>query len=190
MIAASQLRPGIAVRFEGSLYKVLAANYHPGQGKMGGVCHARLKNLGTGTLREHNFRADLKLEEVSLDKRGLEFLYQDGEECLFLDPATNDTLGVPTAAIGSQIRFLRPELAVSIEFVGDQPVSVELPEMMEMRVGDTAPPVHQQNDSTWKPALLDNGVEVMVPQFIKTGDVIRIDLAKLAYMDRARPGGR
>src|ERR1700758_826193 len=75
-------------------------------------------------------------------------------------------------------------LRVTVEFVEGQPVSVLFPDSLEMRIADTAPPMHQQQDNTFKPATLDNGIEVMVPQFVKTGDVIRLDLQTMKYMDQ------
>jgi len=186
MVAASQLRPGMAIRYEGQLYRVLVADYHPGQGKMGGVTHARLKNLGTGGIWEHSFRADLKLEDLSVEKLPMEFIYEDGEQCHFMNPETYEQVAVPKAVIGDQARLLQPEMRVAVEFIEGQPVNVILPEVLEVRVADTAPPAHQQTDSVWKPARLENGLEIMVPQFIKTGDVIRLDVAELKYMDRAK----
>ncbi|MFB3826962.1 MAG: elongation factor P [Bryobacteraceae bacterium] len=186
MVTASQLRAGMAVRFEGQLYKIVACEYHPGQGKMGGVAHARLKNLSTGTFWEHSFRSELKLEDVAVEKRSLGFLYADETHCWFMDPETYDQVAVPAAVIGEQARFLEPEMPIPVEFVEGRPVSVQFPDVMEVRVAETAPPVHQQQDNTWKPARFENGVEIMVPQFIKTGDMIRLDVANLKYMDRAR----
>lgn len=73
MLLATQLRAGMAIRYEGQPYKVLAADYHPGQGRMGGSCHARLRNLDTGTLWEHSFRSEMKLEEIPLSKQPSSF---------------------------------------------------------------------------------------------------------------------
>jgi len=189
MVTASQLRAGMAIRFEGQAYKVLACDYHPGQGQMGGTAHARLKNLHTGTTWEHNFRAELKLEELPAEKRSLAFLYADAGVCYFMDPGTYDQVDVPAELIGEQARVLQPDVLLPVEFVEGQPVSVQFPEVMEVRIADTAPPTHQQQDSAWKPGRLENGVEVMLPQFIKTGDLIRLDMTTLRYMDRAKGAG-
>jgi len=186
MVVASQLRAGMAIRYEGQLYRVLIADYHPGQGKMGGVTHARLKNLTTGALWEHSFRSDLKLEDLAVEKQFMDFLYADGELCYFMNPENYEQVAVPAAVIGEQARLLQPDMRVAVEFVEGQPVNVILPEVLEVRVADTAPPSHQQTDSVWKVATLENGLEIMVPQFIKTGDVIRLDVANLKYMDRAK----
>lgn len=190
MVTASQMRAGMAVRFEGQPYKVIAAEYHPGQGKMGGVMHARLKSLSTGTLWEHSFRADLKLEELEVSRQPMDYLYEEAELCYFMDPETFDQIAVARSVIGEQAALLQPEMRVAVEIIEGSPVSVAFPDVLELRVVETAPPVHQQVDSVWKPATLENNLEIMVPQFIKKGDLIRLDVASLKYMDRAKGSGR
>ena len=167
MVTASQLRAGMAIRYEGQPYKLMTCEYHPGQGKMGGVAHVRLRNLSTGTFWEHSFRADLKLEEMSVERRSLSFLYADGGQSWFMDPVSFEQVPVEDAVIGPQARFLKPEMTLPVEFVEEQAVSVLFPDIIEVRIADTAPAMHQQVDSTFKSARLENGVEIMVPQFIK-----------------------
>ncbi len=186
MINASQIRAGMAIRYEGQLYRVLAADYHPGQGKMGGVNHVRLENLSTGAIWEHSLRADLKVAEVPVERQTLEFLYSDEHACFFMHPASYEQTEIPTALIGERAKFLEPGMQVPVEFVEGRPVSVVFPDFVEAKIAETAPPMHGQADSTWKPARLTNGVQVMVPPFVKTGDAIRLSLADLKYMDRAK----
>ena len=186
MVLASHLRAGLAIRHEGQLYKVLAAVYHPGQGKMGGACHCRLRNLGTGTLWEHSFRADLRLEDVPLGKEPMDYLYADADGHCFMNPETFEQVTIPASLVGEQAQLLQAEMRVHVEFVESRPVSVVFPEVLEVRIADTTPPVHAQQDSTWKTAKLETGVQIMVPQFIKTGDMIRLDVANLKYMERAK----
>ena len=102
MVVASQLRVGAVVRFEGQEYKVVATEYRPGQGRMSGAMHARLRNLETGTFWEHAFRSELKLEEMSLDKHTLEFLYADENHCFFMDPESFEQTEIPIALVGVQ----------------------------------------------------------------------------------------
>ena len=185
MTTASQLRAGMVIRHEGQTYKILIADYHPGQGKMGGATHARLKNLSTGTTWEHSFRADLKLEDLPVEKQPMDFLYSDADGCCFMHPQSYEQFTIPAAALGDHARFLKEGMQVPVEFVNGEPISVLFPEILEVRIADTTPPIHQQ-DSNWKPARLENGVEVMVPQFIKPGDLIRLDVENLRYMDRAK----
>lgn len=190
MALASQLRPGMAIRYEGQDYRVISCDYHPGQGKMGGVAHVRIKNLSTGTLRDHSFRAELKLDVLPVEKRTLAFLYADSDQCYFMSPESFEQVAVDIGLVGAASRFLQPEMQLPVEFIGGRPVSVVFPDIIEMRVAETAPPAHGQQDNTWKTAHLDNGVEVMVPQFIKKGDFIRLDVEALKYVDRARAAAR
>ena len=186
MVIASHLRAGMAIRHEGQLYKVLIAEYHPGQGKMGGAAHCRLRNLTTGTFWEHSFRADLRLDEVAVEKTPMDYLYADTDGHCFMNPETFEQVTIPASLVGEQARLLLPEMRVHVEFVEGNPVAVAFPDVLEIRIADTTPPVHAQQDSTWKTAKLESGIEIMVPQFIKTGDLIRLDVANLKYMERAK----
>ena len=189
MLTASQLRVGMAIKFEGQRYKVVAAEYHGGQGKMGGATHTRLQNLDTRTFWEHSFRSELKIEEIALEKQALEFLYADGGQCCFMNPETYEQTEVAREFVGEpQAGLLETGMKLSVEFLEGRPVSVLFPDVLEVKIVDTAPPIHQQQDSNYKPAKLANGIEVMVPQFVKTGDAIRLDVANMKYMDRAKAG--
>lgn len=186
MIPASQLRNRMAIRFEGQIYRVDSAEYHAGQGKMGGVVHTRLKNLDTGTFWETRFRADERLEELPVEKQPMDFLYSDADHCHFMNPETFEQVSVPRALIGPAEKFLHPEMRVPVEFFEGRPLDIHLPDIVEVRVAETAAPAHSQQDNTWKAARLENGLEVMVPQFIRTGDAIRLDVVTTRYVERAR----
>jgi elongation factor P len=186
MVLASQLRTGMAIRYEGQLYRVLAAEYHPGQGRMTGANHARLRNLSTGTLWEHSFRSELKLDDIPMEKRALEFLYADADQCCFMNPETYEQVEIPRTLLGPQASFLESGMRLAVEFIEGRPVNVVLPDHIEVRIAETAPASHQQQDSNFKAAKLDNGVEVMVPQFVKSGDMIRMDVQTMKYVDRVR----
>ena len=185
MVLASQIRPGMAIAFEGQTYRVVAAQYHPGQGKMGGVTHAHLQNLDTRALRDYSFRSELKLQEITLDKQTLEFLYADGEQYCFMNPDNFEQSEIPAELIGARAAVLVSGVRVTAEFLAGRPVNLVFPDTLDVQVVDTAPPLHQQADSTFKTARLENGLEVMVPQFVKTGDNIRLHLETLKYVARA-----
>jgi elongation factor P len=186
MITASQIRAGMAIRYQGQPYKVIGADYHPGQGKMGGVNHLQLRNLETGTTWEQNIRAELRIEDLPIERRNLEFLYVSDAACVFMHPQNYDQVDIPVSILGETAAFLSAGMQLPVEFVEGRPVSVVFPDFVEVVVDDTAPPSHGQVDSTWKPARLGNGVEVMVPPFVKSGDAIRLNLTTMKYMDRAR----
>jgi elongation factor P len=107
-----------------------------------------------------------------------------------MDPLTFEQHAIAASMLGRQVQLLVPEMRVQIEFVNGSPVSVQFPDSLELRVVDTAPAMHNTQDSTWKPARLENGIEINVPQFVKTGDVVRVDTADLRYMDRVRTASR
>src|ERR1019366_4894463 len=140
----------------------------PGEDRRRGPPPAGLHNLDPGTFWEHAFRSELKLEEISLDKHTLEFLYADENHCCFMDPENFEQTEIPQALIGVQARFLEAGMRLAVEFVAGRPIHVLFPDVLEVRIAATAPPAHQQQDTNFKTATLDNGVEVMVPQFVKT----------------------
>lgn len=190
MIVASQLRGGMALRVEGELYKVLEADYHAGGGKMGGVAHAKLRNMRTGTLWERRFRADEKLEDLSLARQTMQFLYSDADHCYFMNPNNFEQVEVPRQVIGPAEKFLQPEMKVPVEFFEGQAVSIQFPDIVEQRIAATAPPAHSQQDSTWKTARLENGMEIKVPQFIETGEAVRVEVESGKYVERAKREGK
>ena len=123
MVVASQLRAGMAIKFQGQDYKVVAAEYHPGQGQMGGATHARLQSLNTGTFWEHSFRADLKLDELPVEKHPLDFLYTDAGHCCFMHPENYEQSEIPKEIVGPQAEFLEPGMRLAVEFVEGRPIS-------------------------------------------------------------------
>lgn len=187
MLSASELRPGAAVRIAGTLYRIIEASYHGGQGKMGGVVHAKLRNLQTGTMREWRFRSDEVVDEITPDRQTLQFLYSDERLTYFMHPETFEQVAIDTTMLGRAARFLTEEMTVPIEFVDGQPIGVILPDVVEARIVETAAPVHAQGaTNVWKDATLENGLTLLVPPFIAPGETIRVDVQRCAYLERAK----
>jgi elongation factor P len=187
MLTGSDLRAGAALRVEGAVYRVLEATYHGGQGKMGGVTHAKLRNVETGTVRERRFRADEAIDDLTPERRELQFLYKDDLLCYFMDPATFDQVAIENARLGRAAAFLVEGMVVPVEFVDEHPVGIALPDIVDAVVLETSPPAHSQaTANVWKPATLDNGVTIMVPPFIARGETIRVDVERLVYVERGK----
>ncbi|MCS6963450.1 elongation factor P [Thermoflexus sp.] len=184
MPAASELRPGMAIRLEGTLFLVIDAVYHSGTAQQKGVVHTRLRNLRTGVVTDRRFRPEERVEEVSLERRVMEYLYNDGEMFYFMDPETYDQIPIPAAMIGDLEIFLQPNQRIPVEFHEGQPVAVAFPETVDLRVVHTSPPLRERESHVYKPAILENGIEVLVPQFITEGDIVRINVYTRAYVDR------
>lgn len=175
---------------EGDLCKVIEATHHVGQGKMPGSVHAKFQNVLKGTLKELRFRPEEKLEDTVLEKREMEYLYSDADSATFMDPKTYDQIQISLESIGGARAFLKEEMMVPVEFCEGQAVSIDFPSIVEMKIDTTADPIHQQQDNTYKYATLENGLEVMVPQFIKPGEIVRIEVATGKYVDRIRADTR
>ncbi len=184
MVIASELRPGMIIRIEGQVHKILEVESKAGAAKMGGVVKAKLINVKTGRQWEPHFRPLEKLEEAQLERHIMEFLYSDGETCTFMRADTFEQIAVPVAMLGVAKDFLQPGMEVPIEFSEGEPVGAHLPDSVEVRVADTATPSHAAGDSAWKEAVLDNGVRTRVPLFIGVGDMVRIEMKTGRYIER------
>jgi elongation factor P len=186
MVIASQLRPGMILKMGADIFKVFESTYHLGQGKMPGSVHTRAHNVISGTLKEFRFRPEERLEETQLQRQDMEFLYSDADSVTFMNPDTYEQVSIPREAIGAATKFLQPEMKVPVEFYEGQPVNIVFPPIVEAKITTTAQPVHQQQDNTLKPATLENGLEIMVPHFIKPGETVRVEVATEKYVDRVR----
>jgi len=186
MIIASQLRPGTVLKIGEELLKVEESAYHLGQGKMPGSVHAKLINVRKGTFKELRFRPEERLDETVLDKQEMEFLYSDADSATFMNPVTFDQVSIPLESIGPAQKYLKAEMMIPVEFYEGEPVSIVFPKIVEVKVNTTAQPVHQQQDNTFKYATLENGLEALVPQFIRPGETVRIEVATGKYVDRVR----
>lgn len=186
MVSASQLREGMAIRIEGQIYKVLEAESKAGAGKMGGVVKTKLRNAASGRMWEPHFRPEERLEDLELERQTMEFLFGDEQNCTFMNPETFEQVEVPCAVLGPAEKLLQPGMQLPVEFFEDRPISLVFPPVVEARVTDTAPPIHAQQDSTWKEATLDNGLQIQVPLFIAPGETVRVDVKTGRYLERVR----
>jgi elongation factor P len=176
----------MVLKIGNDIFKVFESTYHLGQGKMPGSVHARAHHVVSGTLKEFRFRPEERLEDTQLQRQEMEFLYSDADSVTFMNPDTFEQVSIPQEAIGTATRFLQAEMKVPVEFYEGQPVSIVFPAIVEAKVSTTAQAVHQQQDNTFKPATLENGLEIMVPQFIKPGETVRVEVATGKYVDRVR----
>jgi len=186
VIAATELRAGMVVDLEGVRYRVMAAETHLGGGKVGAMVHARLARLDTGSMTERRFRPDEKLADQPLDQRELDFLYQDGDDFIFMDPKSFDQMPLPRALLGSFAPFLREGVRLQVDFVGEQAAVARAPEAVELKVASTGEGQHARETSALKEAKLENGMTIQVPLFIRTGEVVRVNVATGRYVERVK----
>jgi elongation factor P len=186
MIQASALKTGTNLQVDKNLYKVLATEYHMGGGKMGGLVHVKLKEIRTGFLLEKKFKPDDKLEEVDLERKTLEFLYEDGNGYTMMDPDSYEQIQLNQSLMESFAPFLKPNMRLSVEFLDGEPVNAVFPEWVELEVVSTPPSLSSLQDEVYKPATLSNGLQIQVPQFIKVRDVVKVSVATKKYIERAK----
>ena len=186
MVIASELRPGMVIRSEGQVYKVLDVEAKAGAAKMGGVVKASLSNLHSGRMLDQHFRPQERLEDLELERHNMEFLYSGEDGVTFMNPVTFEQVEIAREMIGAAEKFLTPEMELPVEFFEGKPVSVVLPQIVEAKVQTTAPPIHAQQDSAFKEAKLENGLEIKVPLFIGPGETVRVEVKSGRYVDRVR----
>lgn len=186
MVIASELKEGYVIIINDVLFKVIAVDYHSGAGQMKGVVHVKLKNLMTSSFTEKRFRVDEKLQNVYLDRQNAQYLYSDANAYYFMNTETYEQISIPKEIAAHLEPFLTPEKIVPIEFYNGQPVNILFPETIELKVQSTAPAVLDAEGSVYKPAILENGLEILVPQFISSGDTIKIEVATKKYLARIK----
>ena len=186
MVEASGLKSGMVVMLEGELHCVASAGYHAGGGQHGSAVFARVRILKTGHIRELRLHPGDRIEEVALDHKEMEYLYADGVSFYFMDPDTFEQISLSSEIIGAYEKFLQPNMRIPVALYEGEPVSIAFPPAVELSVASAPPGLHEHATSTFKTATLENGMEVLVPQFIKEGDTVRIEVASGKYLERVR----
>jgi len=185
MIDVNELRRGVTFTMDGELYKVLEYQHHkPGRGKA--TIRTTLRNLRTGTTIQQNFISGDRVENIRIERRGVQYLYNDGDLYYFMDTETYEQTALPAAVLDEQVPYLKENLELMLSTYEDEPLDVELPTTVDMEVieaevavaGDTA-------TGTLKKVTVETGLEVQVPLFIGVGDTIRIDTRNGEYVTRA-----
>jgi elongation factor P len=185
MIAATQLRPGMVVKFNNELHSVFSM-VHRTPGNLRGFVQAKMRNLRSGSMIEHRFSSEDKVERVSLDEQEMEYLYDDGEYYYFMNTETFEQMHLTKDMLGDGVMYLIPQLHVNVEFYEGKAISVELPPSVEMTVTETEPSLKGATVSNvTKPAKMDTGLVVQVPPFISQGEKIRVSTSDASYLERA-----
>jgi elongation factor P len=185
MISATQLRPGMVVKFNNDLYSVFSMT-HRTPGNLRGFVQARMRNLRSGTMIEHRFSSEDKVEKALLEQQEMEYLYDDGEYFYFMNTETYEQIHLMKDLLGEAVNYLIPQLKVEVEFYEGKPMSVELPATVEMTVVETEPGLKGATVSNvTKPAKTETGLVVQVPAFITEGERIKVNTSEGTYQERA-----
>ncbi len=185
MISVTELRNGTKVNMDGSLWECLEYQ-HQKIGRGGAKMVAKFRNLESGGIVERSFNASEKLQDIFIDYKTLQYLYNDGETYTFMDTETYEQPVLSAAQIGDNARWLKENLEVTVDYYQDRPLKVTVPNVVEMKIVRTDPGVKGDTVSGGsKPAELESGASVNIPLFVEEGEVIRVDTRTGEYLGRA-----
>jgi elongation factor P len=184
-ISAFEMKVGNLIEYQGKLWRVLKLN-HVKPGKGGAFVQAEMKEISIGTKLNERFRSDEKLEKAHVEPRQMQYLYAEGDNHIFMDMTTYEQLGLPEEDISEQMGYLLPNMEVQVNFHNERPIGLELPQNVILEVVETESVVKGQTaTSSGKPAKLETGITVTVPQFICAGEKIRVNTGTGEYVERA-----
>jgi elongation factor P len=184
-IQATRMKKGMLIKVGEDLFRVLELQ-HVTPGNLRGFVRVKFRNIRTGTLSDQKLRSEDSVERATLDERAMQYLYRDGESFHFMDTESYEQLHISEAALGEAVNYIVPDAVINVEFYGSEPVGIELPVTVDLKVEDTAPGIKGATASAQvKPARLETGLVVQVPPFVNTGDKVRVSTETGEYLSRA-----
>ena len=183
-INAGEIRVGMLLEFKNDLWQVLKTQ-HVKPGKGGAFAQVEMKSVNKNTKLNERFRSSETVEKASLEETNFNFLYKDDSNYFFMNPKSFEQIEIKKDIIGEKGKLLTENLEVSVSFYNESPISVDLPKQVQCKIKSTDVALKGQTvSSSYKPALLDNGLNIQVPPFIEDGDEIIIDTRNLEYIKK------
>ena len=183
-INASEIRVGMLLEYKNDLWQVLKTQ-HVKPGKGGAFAQVEMKSVNKNTKLNERFRSSETVEKASLEETNYNFLYEDENNYFFMQPKTFEQIELKKDIVGEKGKLLTENLEVSVSFYNDVPISVELPNQVICKIDTTDAALKGQTvSSSYKPAVLDNGLNIQVPPFIEAGDEVIVDTRNLEYVKK------
>ena len=184
-VQATQFRPGMLIKFKGELFTVFSVS-HRTPGNKRGFVQTKMRGHASGSLIEHKFASEDFAEKVSLDDQQMEYLYEDGGQCHFMNTETYEQISIEKADLGEQANYLIPNTEVKVQFYEGNPLNLAFPAAIDLTVVETTPSIKGATvTNVTKPATTETGLVVQVPAFIKEGEKIRVNTADGKYLSRS-----
>jgi elongation factor P len=184
-ITAVEIKPGMIIEYKNDYWNVLKAQ-HVKPGKGGAFNQVELKSITKGTKLNERFRSSETVEKAEIEEKKFNFLYLDDDKCHFMDSKTFEQISIPKSLTEEKYKLLKENLEVTISFMDENPISLDLPNNIECVVDLTDAAIKGQTAaSSYKPATLDNGIKINVPPFIESGEKIILDTRTLEYVKKA-----
>ena len=185
-ILGNEIKPGMIIKHRNDLWSVLKAQ-HVKPGKGGAFNQVELKSVKKGTKLNERFRSSDSIERAVLDEKKFNFLYGDENNCHFMDQTNFEQIAINKSLLGEKNKLLKENMEVNVHFYEDQALSVDLPSSVELTITNTDATIKGQTaSSSYKPATLENGINIMVPPFINSGDKIILDTSTLEYIKKIK----
>ena len=185
-IQGNEIKPGMIIEHKNDLWSVLKAQ-HVKPGKGGAFNQLELKSIKKGTKLNERFRSSDNVERVILEEKKYNFLYMDDNNCHFMDQTNYEQIKISKLLLGEKSKLLKENMEVNIEFYEEQALSINLPSSVELKIASTDAAIKGQTaSSSYKPASLENGINIMVPPFINSGDIIVLDTRTLEYIKKIK----
>ncbi|MTV25562.1 elongation factor P [Nitriliruptoraceae bacterium ZYF776] len=185
MVSTNNFKTGMTILLDGKLQQIVEFQ-HVKPGKGGAFVRSKLKNVETGKVVDHTFRAGIDVEQAIVERRDLQFLYREGDDFVLMDAETYDQQNASSAAMGDAVNYLKEGDTVQVSFFDGRIVGVDLPASVALEITHTEPGVAGNTaTNATKPATLETGLELQVPLFIEIGETIKVDTRSGAYMSRA-----
>lgn len=179
------MKKGMLIKIGDDLFRVLDLQ-HVTPGNLRGFVRVRFRNIRNGSLSDQKLRSEDTVERAVLDERQMQYLYKDGDAYHFMDTESYEQLHIDAEALGDATNYLIPDATIAVEFYGTEPVGIDLPVTVDLKIVDTVPGIKGATASNQvKPATTETGLVVSVPPFINTGDVIRVSTETGEYLSRA-----
>ena len=183
-INAGEIRVGMLLEYKNDLWQVLKTQ-HVKPGKGGAFAQVEMKSLNKNTKLNERFRSSETVEKASLEETTFNYLYSDERNYFFMDPKTFEQIEIKKEMVGDKGKLLTENLEVSVSFYNENPLSIELPNQVQCKIETTDAALKGQTvSSSYKPATLDNGLNIQVPPFIEVGDEIIVDTRNLEYIKK------
>jgi elongation factor P len=184
-VSTNQFKNGMHVGLDGQVWRIVEFQ-HVKPGKGGAFVRTRLKSLETGAVVDRTFRAGEKMPRVRTETKNVQYLYDSGDEVVFMDEGTYEQITLPHAEVSDELEFLQPSSSVQLLTVDGRPAGIQLPVSVELAVTATEPGVRGDTVSNvTKPATLETGAVVQVPLFVNVGDRVKVDTRERRYISRA-----
>ena len=183
-ILGNEIKPGMLIEHKDDLWEVLKTQ-HVKPGKGGAFNQVEMKSINKNTKLNERFRSSDSVEKASVEESKFTYLYEDENEYYFMDGKTFEQTNIKKNIVGEKGKFLKENLEVIISFYNEKPISIELPNQINCKIDSTDVALKGQTvSSSYKPAILDNGIKIQVPPFVESGDEIIIDTRSIEYIKK------